>query len=56
MRAKRVSILPSLTGSHPGIVSRPLVPRTTRTLALAVGPAAGPAARAFLRLAGARNL
>lgn len=51
-----VSILPSLSGPHPGIVSRPLVPRTTRTLVLAIIPGAGPAARAFLRQVGARNL
>ncbi|MCW1820200.1 LysR family transcriptional regulator [Mycolicibacterium conceptionense] len=51
-----VSILPSPSGPHPGIVARPLIPRTTRTLALAIGRSAGPAARAFLGQAAARNL
>ncbi|OBB93604.1 LysR family transcriptional regulator [Mycolicibacterium peregrinum] len=51
-----VSILPSLSGPHPGIVSRPLIPRTTRTLALAISPGTGSAARAFLRQVGARTL
>ncbi|MDV3125690.1 LysR substrate-binding domain-containing protein [Mycobacterium sp. 21AC1] len=44
-----VSILPEARmGTTAGIVARPLLPRTTRTLALALTAGASPAARAFL--------
>ncbi|MGV9803331.1 LysR family transcriptional regulator [Mycobacterium sp. NPDC003449] len=51
-----VSIVPALPGPMTGIVSRPLIPRTTRRLALATATGAGPAAQAFLRLVGGRTL
>lgn len=51
-----LSILPELPGPVPGIVTRPLVPATTRTLALAAPATAGPPARAFLRQVAARTL
>lgn len=51
-----VSILPEFPGPTPGIVTRPLVPATTRTLALAVPAAAGPPARALLEQVAARTL
>lgn len=51
-----VSILPEPPGPIPGIVTRPLIPATTRTLALAAPAAAGPPARAFLQQVAARTL
>ncbi|OBJ54867.1 LysR family transcriptional regulator [Mycobacterium sp. 1423905.2] len=51
-----VSILPSViaSGPPPDIAIRPLVPQTTRRLAVAVSASAGPAARAFLDQIAAR--
>ncbi len=45
-----VSVMPTLNlpGRPPGIVTRPLEPHLPRRLALALGPDAGPAARAFV--------
>lgn len=52
-----VSILPEAgLGAATGIVTRPLLPETSRTLALAVTAGASPAARAFLHQFDARTL